>query len=165
MEKGWISFSIKVILVTSLTLFGFFISCKKKPPNKAAELQAQIAAAEIDSQKIIDKTGVRFKILKTDTRGYVPIHKFFWICVPDQMPKEKAEELVREIIKATIEKYPNTYHSFMVHLFYESEVTGRPEDCTPFARATFLPEGDWFKVGRSPIDDYKNYKLALEYRR
>jgi hypothetical protein len=110
------------------------------------------------------RTGIRFRIIKTQVLGSAPIHKFLWVCVPDQTPREKVEELVREIIEATIEKYPNTYHSFTAHLFYESELTGKPEDCRPFAKATFLPEGDWSKVGRAPIDDYKNFQLALEFR-
>jgi hypothetical protein len=36
-----------------------------------------------------------------------------------------------------------------------NELTGKPEDCWSFAQATFLPEGDWTKVGRIPIDGYE----------
>jgi hypothetical protein len=44
---------------------------------------------------------------------------------------------------------------FTVHLLHENELTGKPEDCWSFAQATFLPEGDWTKVGRIPIDGYE----------
>jgi len=164
MKKWGIFSSGGIALVIVLTLLGSSSGCKKETPNKSSETQAQIAAVEIDKQKITAQTGIRFKIIKTDARGYMPLHKFFWICVPNDTPKEKVKELVQEIINAVTAKFPNTYHSFTVHLFYENELTGNPEDCRPFARATFLPEGDWVKVGRTPIDDYKNYQLALEFR-
>ena len=139
------------------------VACKKGTPSKPLEQQAQIAAAEVDIQKITAQTGIRFRIIKTDARGYMPLHKYFWVCVPDQTPKEKVEALIREILKATVAKFSNTYHSFTFHLFYESKLTGKPEDCQTFARATFLPDGDWLKVGRAPIDDYKSYQLSLEF--
>ena len=146
-----------------LTSMAFFTVCKKEALKEHLKQETQTASAEVDIQKITAQTGIRFRIIKTDTRGYMPLHKFFWVCVPDQTPKEKVEALVREVINATVAKYPKTYHSFTFHLFYESKLTGNPEDCQPFARATFLPEGGWIKVGRAPIDDYKTYQLALEF--
>lgn len=163
MKKVRRSSSFKYVMALGLTCLSFLVCCKKEETKKPPEQQIQLVPAEIDIQKIAAQTGIRFRIVKTDVRGYMPIHKFFWICVPDQTPREKVEGLVREIIKATVEKHPNTYHSFTAHLFYENELTGKPEDCRPFARATFLPEGDWLKVGRAPIDDYKNYQLSLEF--
>jgi len=37
------------------------------------------------------------------------------------------------------------------------------ENSKCFARANFLPEASWIKVGRTPIDDYNDYKLILTY--
>jgi hypothetical protein len=162
MKKSGGSLSLRIGLAIGFVSFCFLIGCRRAAPPKPADTQAQVVASEIDTQDITARTGIRFRIIKTDVRGYMPLHKFFWVSVLDQTPREKVEGLAREIIKATIEKYPNTYHSFTAHLFYENELTGKPEDCRPFARATFLPEGDWLKVGRAPIDDYKNYRLALE---
>jgi hypothetical protein len=45
----------------------------------------------------------------------------------------------------------------------ESYLKTKPEDCKPFADATYLPEADSFKVGRLLIDDYKSYKLNIKY--
>ncbi len=163
MEKSGVSLSLKIGLAMGFVSLCVLAGCKKAAPAKPADTQAQVVASEIDTQDITARTGIRYRIIKTQVRGYMPFHKFFWVSVPDQTPREKVEGLAREIIKATIEKYPNTYHSFTAHLFYENELTGKPEDSRPFARATFLPEGDWSKVGRFPIDDYKNYQFALEF--
>jgi hypothetical protein len=163
MGKWGIFSPMGIVLAVALALMATLAGCQKETPNKPLPQQVQTASAEVDIQKITAQTGIRFRIIKTDTRGYMPLYKFFWVCVPDQTPNEKVEALVREIIKATVAKFSNTYHSFTFHLFYESKLTGKPEDCQPFARATFLPEGDWIKAGRSPIDDYKTYQLALEF--
>jgi hypothetical protein len=48
-----------------------------------------------------------------------------------------------------------------VHFFLESELKETTEASTPFARATYLPEGNWVKVGRASIEDYKDYRLTL----
>jgi hypothetical protein len=163
MGKWGIFSPIGIALSIAMVLMSFLVACKKGTPSKPLAQQVQTASAEVDIQKITAQTGIRFRIIKTDTRGYMPLHKFFWVCVPDQTPKEKVEALVREIIKATVANFSDTYHSFTFHLFYESKLTENPEDCQPFARATFLPEGDWSKAGRAPIDDYKTYQLALEF--
>lgn len=163
MNKVGASLSLRIGLAIGFVSLCVLAGCKRAAPPKPADTQAQVAASEINTQDITARTGIRFRIIKTKALGSAPIHKFLWVCVPGQTPQEKVEELVREIIKATIEKYPNTYHSFTAHLFYENELTGKPEDCRPFAKATFLPEGDWSKAGRVPIDDYKNYQFALEF--
>jgi hypothetical protein len=163
MKKLGVSLSLRIGLAMGFVSLCVLAGCKRAAPPKPADTQAQVVASEIDTQDITARTGVRFRIIKTEVRGYMPIHKFFWVCVSDQTPGEKVEGLVREIINATIVKYPKTYHSFTVHLFHENELTGKPEDCWSFAQATFLPEGDWTKVGRIPIDGYKNYQLNLNY--
>lgn len=163
MKKSGVSLSLRIGLAIGFVSLCVLAGCKRAAPPKPADTQAQVVASEIDIQDITTRTGVRFRIIKTDVRGYVPIHKFFWVSVPGPTPDEKIEPLVREIINAFTAKFPSTYHSFTVHLFHENELTGKPEDCWSFAQATFLPEGDWTKVGRIPIDGYKNYQLNLNY--
>lgn len=163
MKKSGGSFSLRIGLAIGFVSLCVLAGCKKAAPAKPADTQAQMAASEINTQDITARTSVSFRIIKTQVLGSAPIHKFLWICVPGPTPDEKIEPLVREIINAFTAKFPSTYHSFTVHLFHENELTGKPEDCWSFAQATFLPEGDWTKVGRIPIDGYKNYQLNLNY--
>jgi len=145
----------------SVILLLLSFCCQKKEPTKKAfeERKEPGAAAEIDVQKVEAATGISFKILKTEAVGFMPRHKFFWVCVSERADKEKIEGLASAIIKETIAANPATFHSFTVHFFCEPELAKTLEASTAFARATFLPEGSWVKVGRAPIDDYKDYVL------
>ncbi len=105
-------------------------------------------------------TGVQFKILKTKAIGDMPLHKFYWVSLKKKVSSQKVKDLADSIIKEIIAGKPKTYHSFTIHFFWEDELGERVEKSKSFARANFLPEGDWAKVGRVPIDDYKDYKLA-----
>jgi hypothetical protein len=75
----------------------------------------------------------------------------------------KLEQLATVIIKETIANKLKTYHSFTIHFFLEEKLKDTLEKSECCARAYFLPEGNWLKVGRVPIDDYKNYKLKLTF--
>jgi len=145
-------------LLVIFLLFEF--SCKKESGSQTSLKPALSVQTEIDVQEIADLTGVRLRILKTESIGISPRHKFFWISLAEKAEKEKAEGLAKEIIKKTIALNPNTYHSFIIHFFYEKELTGTPEESKPFARATFLPYGTPDKVGRIPIDNYQDYILT-----
>jgi len=90
----------------------------------------------------------------------MPLHKFYWVCLPKKVSTQKVQELADSIIKETIAKKPKAYHSFTVHFFWEDELGECVEKSRSFARANSLPEGDWTKVGRVPIDDYKDYELT-----
>jgi len=103
---------------------------------------APLAGAEIDIQKIENLTDVQFKILKTETIGYMPLNKFYWICLPKKVNSQKVKELADSIIKEIIAEKPKTYHSFTVHFFWENELGECVEKSKSFARAYFLPEGD-----------------------
>jgi hypothetical protein len=152
----------KVGIITLLISFAFTIfslSCKKSSETPMS-LAAQSIGAEISIQKIENLTGVQLKILKTETIGYRPLHKFYWVCLKKKVSSKKVEELADSIVKEIIAKKPKTYHSFTVHFFWEDELSECVEKSRSFARASFLPEGDWAKVGRFPIDDYKDYKLT-----
>ena len=122
---------------------------------------AQLAGIEIDIRKIENLTGVQFNILKTKTIGYMPLHKFYWVCLKKKVSSQKVKELADSIIKEIIAKKPKTYHSFTVHFFWEDELCESVEKSKSFARANFLPEGDWTKVGRVLTDDYKDYNLTF----
>ena len=139
----------------------FSLSCKKEEPKKAESETPQLVETEIDVQKIGDLTGLKCKFLKTETIGYMPIYRFYWVCLPEKTKREKLEELAYAIIGETIIKKPNAFHSFTIHFFCEKEMATSLEKSKFFARANFLPEGSQLKVGRVPISDYKDYQLIL----
>jgi hypothetical protein len=152
-----------ILFLISFNFIIFSISCKKTPSEITMLEKAQPQETEIDIQKVEKLTGVQFKILKTETIGYIPLNRFYWVCLPNKVPSQKVKELTDSIIKEIIAKNPKTYHSFTIHLFWEDELGECVEESKSFARANFLPEGDWTKVGRVPIDDYKDYKLTCTF--
>ena len=152
-----------IIFLISFTAIIFSLSCKKEPLQKTILQTAPLAGVEIDIQKIESLTGIQFKILKMETIGYMPLHKFYWVCLKNKANSQKIEELANSIIKEIIAKKPKTYHSFTIHFFLEDELGASVERSRCFARANFLPEGDWTKVGRAPLDDYKDYALTCTF--
>jgi len=150
-----------IIVLISFTTIIFCLSCKKAPLEKSMLQTAQLAGIEIDIRKIENLTGVQFNILKTETIGYTPRHKFYWVSLKKKVSGQKVKELADSIIKEIIAKKPKTYHSFTIHFLREHELGESVEGSKSFARANFLPEGDWAKVGRVPITEYKDYKLTI----
>jgi len=154
----------KRTVIVFFILLSFLASCQRKENQvslkKAAESPGKI---EINVERIKEMTGISCRILKSETLGYIPLHKFFWVSVPEKLDKEKLETLAMAIINETIHFRPRTYHSFTIHFFLEEELGPKVETSESFARATFLPEGSWAKVGRVPIDDYKNYQLTCHF--
>ena len=146
-----------------LTLILLLPSCKKNPAEEGALETPPLVGAEVDVKKIESQTGISFNILKTESIGYMPLHKFYWVSLKDKVNKQRLETLAEAILKETIALKPNTYHSFTIHFFWENELRETIGKSPCFARATFLPEGNWQKVGRLPIDDYKNYKLSCTF--
>ncbi|HEX2694512.1 MAG TPA: hypothetical protein VHP61_02060 [Acidobacteriota bacterium] len=140
-------------------------ACQKKGetsrPVGTKSLVAKSAASEIDPEKIAAVVGVRFRVLKTEALGQTTRNKFYWISLGDKVAGPKLEELAMAIVRETITARPQTYHSFAVHFFLESELKETCEASAPFARATYLPEGVRLKVGRASIEDYKDYRLTL----
>ena len=149
-----------ILFLISFTFIIFSLSCKKEPSEKSMLQTAQLVGIEIDIQKIENLTDIQFKILKTETIGHIPLHKFYWVCLKNRVNSQGVEELADSIIKEIIIKKPKTYHSFTIHFFWEDELGASVERSRCFARANFLPEGNWTKVGRIPIDDYKDYELT-----
>ena len=138
-----------IFILISFTFITFSLSCKKEPSEKSLLQTAPLVGAEIDTQKIINLTGIQFKILKTETIGYMPLHRFYWVCLPKKVNSQKVNELSDSIIKEIIVRKPKTYHSVTIHFFLEDELAECVESSKSFARANFLPEGDWAKVGRA----------------
>lgn len=103
--------------------------------------------------------GVSVKVLKTDSIGYSPINRFYWIRVQGRPVKAKLLEVSKAILDEIIAAKPRVYHSFILHFISSDDYRPGAAVLNCFAKATFLPEGDWQKVGRDPIDGYGNYKL------
>ena len=150
-------------LFINFALIIFCSSCGKGVEKEANITNTPVAVDEIDILEIANLTGCQFKIIKSETIGYIPLHKFLWICLEDEVTIQKLHELAEAIIKETIYKKPKTFHSFTIHFFLESDLKENLEKSKSFARANFLPEGKWVKVGRIPIEDYNDYKLILTY--
>jgi len=150
-------------LITALFIIFiiFSLSCKKEEAKKAEPETPILAETEIDVQKIGSLTGLECKILKTETIGYMPVYRFYWVCLKEKASRKILEELAQAIINESIAKRPNTFHSFTIHFFCEKEMAETLGKSKCFARANFLPEGSQLKVGRVPISDYKNYQLIL----
>ncbi len=149
-----------IFILISFTFITFSLSCNKVPSEKSLLQTTPLVGAEIDIQKIENLKGIQFKIIKTETVGYEPLHRFYWVCLPKKVSSQTVKELAESIIKEIIAKKPKTYHSFTVHFFWENELGECVEKSKSFARANFLPEGDWTKVGRFLTDDYKDYELT-----
>ena len=83
--------------ITILLILGIS-SCKKEPAPKPTAEQISQSGSDIDVQKISIQVGLTFKILKTDARGYLPMHKYYWICLKEKPDRPKIEALARSII-------------------------------------------------------------------
>ena len=155
--------------VSILKLFGVFAltcmmiisqNCKQKSAAESSLEATDVSALGINVQEIKDSIGIQFNITKTKDIGYKPLHKFIWVEFEQKINKEKLEQLAQEIIQDTIAKRPNTYHTFTIHFTCEDKNTKSEKTPEAYAKATFLPEGDWVQVGRAPINDYAGYKLT-----
>lgn len=143
-----------------LILIVFSLSCKKEPEKQISREISPSLATEIGIQQIESSVGIQFTILKTQTVGYMPRHRFFWVCVENEISQQKTEELAQAIITETISSYPQTYHSFLIHFFLKSELRETVENSKSYAQATYLPEGSRQKIRRIAVDNYDDYKLT-----
>jgi len=150
-------FLINFILIISS------LSCNNESGKAANIVNLPLPYHEINTKAIENSTGCSFRILKTESHGYIPLHKFYWICLKDEVNNQKLEKLADVIIRSAILKKPKTYHSFTIHFFLESELKECVEKSKSYAKANFLPEGSWIKVGQIPIENYNDYELILAY--
>jgi hypothetical protein len=138
---------------------GFIVvACNKSGPAPESSTTT-LVVSEIDEAKISTFTGVQIKILKTDSIGFPTINRFYWIRVQGRPIKAKLEEISKAVLDDVIAAKPKVYYSFTLHFISSEDIRSGVETNRFFARATFLPEGNWQKVGRDPIDSYGNYKL------
>jgi len=133
-------------------------ACNKSGPAPESSTSA-LVVSEIDEAKVSTLTGVPIKVLKTDSIGFPTINRFYWIRVQGRPLKAKLEDISKAALDEVIAAKPRVYHSFTLHFVSSEDVRPGAEMKKCFAKATFLPEGDWQKVGRDPIDGYGNYKL------
>lgn len=161
--KRWELGSIVMsIVITSISPSGR--ACAQ--PGNMARTDLSVAGPvelEIDPAKITAAVGVPFQVLKTEALGRTTRNKFFWICLEERPTPSKLEELAMMIVSETIAARPATYHSFTLHFFLKNGLRKVVEESTPFARATYLPEGSLIKVGRASIEDYGDYRLTLTW--
>jgi hypothetical protein len=135
-----------------------FPACKKNGP--APESSASVAVvSEIDEAKVSTLAGVPIKVLKTESIGFSPINRFYWIRVQARPIKAKLLEISKAILDEVIAVKPKLYNSFTLHFISSDDYRPGAAVLNCFAKATFLPGGDWQKVGRDPLDGYGNYKL------
>lgn len=146
-----------------LILIVFILSCKKEPEKQISLEMSPSIAAEIDIQQIESSTDLQFTILKTQTVGFMPRHRFFWVCLDKEASHQKIEDLAQAIVNEAIANHPNTYHSFMIHFFLKSELRETVESSKSYAQATYLPEGSRQKIRRIAVDNYDDYKLTCTF--
>ena len=146
-----------------LLLIIMCVSCTKTSEKGAYATAASLMETEFSFQKMESLSDVQFRVLKTETFGYKPLHKFYWICLPKKINNQKVVELSKLIVKEIISVQPGIFHSITIHFYHGNEMTKIPDRTRNFARADFLPEGSWQKVGRIPIEDYKSYSLTCTF--
>ena len=151
-----------IIIALMIILFSLLSGACKESLSPPSDLSSAGAMFEIDIHRITEATAINFKILKTSAIGQMPRNKFYWVSIETKVTQEKTEQLADAIIKDAIAKTRELYHSYTLHFFYEKDLKSSIEDSKALARANFLPMGGWAKVGRDPIDNYKNYQLTCK---
>jgi hypothetical protein len=159
MKKEWSLFGI-VSIVLIIGCCAALSSCKKENAQKPSFEAVPQGPSDIDVNKIGAASGIPLKIIKTEDIGFSPKQKFFWVLTKEIPAIQKTEELASAIIKETILLRPQTYHGITIHFIDEAGFAGTPENSKRFAKATYFPEGSMEKIGRVPIDEYKEYKLV-----
>lgn len=148
-----------MFLLGGLIATGLVVAaCNKSGPAPESSTSV-LVVSEIDEAKVSSLTGVPIKVLKTDSIGFPTINRFYWIRVQGRPIKAKLEEISKAALDEVIAAKPKVYHSFTLHFVSSEDVLPGAETKKCFAKATFLPDGDWQKVGRDPIAGYGNYKL------
>jgi hypothetical protein len=153
MKGMWIS--IGGIVIGSM----LFSACNKSGGGSAPPATTGVVISEIDESLVSMTSGVKIKVMKTETIGISPINRFYWIQVDGRPPKEKLLEISKIALDQIIAAKPRLYHSFTFHFVSSEDILPGAETQKCYAKATFLPDGGWQNVGRVPIDGYSAYKL------
>ena len=160
-ENGNVSTVLLLFFIFTLSVFT--LSCKKDSEEQISPGIPPLAVSEIDVQQIENSTGLQFSILKTQTVGYMPCHRFYWISLDKQAGPQQIENLAQAIVNEAITNTPKTYHSFMIHFFLKGELGETVENSKSFAQATYLPDGDRQNIRRIPVENYDNYIITCTF--
>ena len=152
MKREW--FLVCGILIGSLIV----PACRKAQDGSTPP--AAMAISEINETAVSEATAVKIRILKAESIGISPVNRFYWIQVEGRPSKDKLLEISRLALDQIIAAHPMLYHSFTFHFASADESRGAEDLRNFYAKTTFLPEGNWQKVGRVPIDGYNAYVLA-----
>ena len=160
-ENGNVSTVLLLFFIFTLSVFT--LSCKKDSEEQISPGIPPLAVSEIDVQQIESSTGLQFTVLKTQTVGYMPSHRFYWVCLDKEASPQQIETLAQTIVNEAIANTPKTYHSFLIHFFLKSELGETVENSESFAQATYLPEGSRQNIRSIPVDNYDNYILTCTF--
>jgi len=155
-----------VSLVLTVSVFAIVTvttSCKRGAEEKVAFESVAQKPVNFHVQEAAAECGLPMKILEMREFGSDTKHIFFWVLLKEKPDSPKLETVARSILAETIAHKPDTYHVFTIHFFDEAGYRGTIDKSREFAKASFLPEGSPDKIGRVPIDHYKNYKLLLKF--
>jgi len=152
MKRGW-------IFIGGITIGVMLSSACNRSGGGSAPPATSAMISEIDEASVSTASGVNVKVLKTETVGISPINRFYWVRVDGRPMKEKILEISKIALDQIIAAKPKLYHSITFHFISSEDIRPGAETQKCYAKATFLPEGNWQKVGRVPIDGYGAYKL------
>jgi hypothetical protein len=138
--------------------FDSHILSKKK--RKDVARRAISTSLEIDIEKVQANVDYTFNVLKIKTIGLPPKYIFFWVGVNSKLGHEAVQDISLAIIQAIISQKPEIYHSFTIHFIRNQDLREKVEKSNSFAKAEYLPDGDWINVGRVPINGYERYRLS-----
>lgn len=152
-----------IFIFGTIGVFLVSVSCQRESGEKTFKVPPLIGS-EVNVEKIQENLECQFDILKAETVGYSPTHKFLWVCVETEADSETVQTLAQAVIDDIIEQKPSTYHSFTIHFLRKGDLHQTVESSYSFAKAEYLPQGGWVQVGRMPINQYQNYELSCIFK-
>jgi hypothetical protein len=152
MKRGW-------MIIGGIAVGVMLSSACGKRSGAPEPTAAAAVISGIDEALVSTASGVKIKVMKIETIGISPINRFYWIAVDGRPGREKLLEISKIALDQIIAAKPKLYHSFTFHFVSSEDIRPGAETQKCYAKATFLPDGDWQKVGRVPIDGYSAYKL------
>jgi hypothetical protein len=155
--------SIAVFNCLLFVLVNVLICCKGDAPRDLDVKISKSTISDIDPQKVKNITGIPFSIKKSESFGLRALHKFYWISTSDKLREQDVTNLAETIIKEIILLKSESFHSFTIHFIWQEDLDETVEKSKCYARAHYLPEGEWEKVGRVPLNEYRDYKWLYSY--
>jgi hypothetical protein len=155
--------SIAVISCLLFVVAYILICCKVDAPRDMDDKISKSTISDIDPQKVMNITGIPFSIQKSKSFGLRALHKFYWISTSDRLREKDVTNLAETIIKEIILLKSESFHSFTIHFIWQEDLDETVEKSKCYARAYYLPDGEWEKVGRVPLDEYRDYKWQYSF--